>query len=299
MTGAIAASEKSATAARDELSSLLRDAFVLGREPALKLALEGDDPATAARLLAYYGYYSRAQTAQIAALTAELAQYRSLQSRLADTGRELENTVATRKSSLADLEQSRDRRKALVARLASDISRTHAQADSLRADAARLEKIVRSVRRDIAAAPPPPVPAGVAFGKLRGRLPWPVAGKIVDRYGSARADGELEWRAVRIAAPGGTRVHAIAYGRVVYAGWLPYYGLVLMIDHGDGFLAVYGHNEALYKQVGDRVRPGDVITTVGVSGGQPRPMLYFQLRHDDQPLDPSQWCVAGGPPRRP
>ncbi len=292
-----AQAENTAVAAQQELGTMLRAAFILGREPEIKLALEGDDPTTAARLLGYYGYYSRAQSEHIATLTAEIANYRKLQDAVAATAQELEETAAARRKSLADLQQTHNRREAVVTQLTSDIANKHAQAESLRSDAARLEKIVQSVSRDIAQIPVVPLEK-VAFGKLRGKLPWPVAGKIVDRYGAPRAEAVSGWQAVRIAAPAGTKVRAIAYGRIAYAGWLPYYGLVLILDHGDGFLTVYGHNEALYKQVGDQVRPGDVIATVGDSGGQPRPMLYFQIRHDDHPLNPEQWCAHGAPPPR-
>ncbi|MGH8226217.1 MAG: murein hydrolase activator EnvC family protein, partial [Gammaproteobacteria bacterium] len=167
----------------------------------------------------------------------------------------------------------------------------NARIATLNRDAERLEKVINSVSQDIAEVPSTLLDQ-VNFGKLRGKLPWPVTGKIVDSFGSSRADdGALKWEAVRIAAPAGTRVRAIAYGRVAYAGWLPFYGLVLMVDHGDGYLTVYGHNEALYKQVGDWVQAGDEIATVGTSGGQPTPLLYFQIRHHDHSLDPQRWCV--------
>jgi murein hydrolase activator len=130
------------------------------------------------------------------------------------------------------------------------------------------------------------------FGKLEGRLPWPVVGRVMS---GADSVGDADTRSVRIAAPEGTAVRAIAYGRVAYAGWLPYYGLVLILDHGSGYLTVYGHNEALYKQVGDWVRAGETIATVGTSGGQPKPILYFQIRHNDHALDPKRWCLHGGP----
>jgi len=289
-----AQSRKAADQARDELATALRSAFVLGREPRLKLLLEGDQPATAARLLAYYGYYSRARSQQLKTLTATLARYHKLQSDLADTSRELKHTEKARRDSLADLKQTRKHRQAVVAKLAHDIADKKARAKALSRSARRLEHVIHSVTSDLSDVPSKMLD-DVNFGKLRGRLPWPVSGHMADRFGSARAGGELKWEAVRIAAPAGTRVHAIAYGRIAYAGWLPYYGLVLMIDHGDGYLTVYGHNEALYKQVGDWVKSGDVIATVGTSGGQDKPVLYFQIRHGQHPLNPARWCAHGKP----
>ncbi len=293
----VAASRDDAEAAQKELSAALRTAFVLGREPRVKLVLQGEDPAQAARLLAYYGYYSRARARQIGKLSGEIAAYQKLQKSLAETEKKLAQTRVSRQQSLAALKKSHAERLAVVAQLNRDIAGNQTRAAKLKRDAKRLEATVESVNRDLAKLPSKSL-QNVGFAKLRGKLPWPVDGKIVDHFGSTRADAkEMRWQAVRIAAPAGTRVHAIASGRVAYAGWLPYYGLVLMVDHGDGYLTVYGHNEALYKQVGQRVEPGDVIATVGQSGGQPRPMLYFQIRHGEHALDPARWCRNGHPPR--
>lgn len=287
---------EAAQAAEQELSTVLRTAFVLGREPRVKLALEGEDPARAARLLAYYGYYSRARARRIGKLTAEINRYRKLQNELSAAEKDIAQTEASRKKSLATLKKSHTERQAVIGKLNRDIAGKHKRIAALERDAERLEHVVRSVNRDLAQVPSRRLEKA-DFHQLRGKLAWPVAGKIVNRYGSARAGAkEMRWEAVRIATPAGTRVHAIAYGRVAYAGWLPYYGLVLMVDHGGGYLTVYGHNEALYKQVGQWVKTGDVIATVGKSGGQRRPLLYFQIRHHDSALDPAHWCRNGRPP---
>lgn len=289
-----AETRNAADAARRELGETLQAAFVLGREPEIKLALEGDDPSAVARLLTYYGYYARASAAHVATLTAQIVKYEKLQLDLAATAHELDRTVAVRSASLADLKKARARRETLVAKLNRDIADKHARAAALQRDAARLEGVIRSVNEDLADVPSQALQQA-DFGKLEGRLPWPVAGRMTDGFGSGRDAGGIASRAVRIAAPEGTVVHAIAYGRVAYAGWLPYYGLVIILDHGGGYLSVYGHNEALYKQVGDWVQAGDTIATVGTSGGQQKPVLYFQIRHNDHALDPARWCLRGGP----
>ena len=284
-----------AQAARKALATALRAAFLLGREPQLKLALNGDDPATVARMLGYYGYYSKARAARLMALSRVIEHYQSLQRQQAATASALVQATQQRKATLADLEQTRRARRALIARLDRDIASKHNRAERLERDAHRLSKLIDSVNQDLADVPSNLLD-DVDFGKMRGRLPWPIAGHLVNRYGSSRAGGDLTWEAVRIAAPTGTAIHAIAYGRVAYAGWLPYYGLVLMIDHGAGYLTVYGHNETIYKQVGDWVRPGDLVATVGASGGQKKPMLYFQIPSKGQPLNPERWCANGHPP---
>jgi len=289
-----AQNRRAAKAARQQLSASLRSAFVLGREPQVKLVLAGNDPATAARLLAYYGYYSKARSTQLQTLTATLARYHKLQADLAATSEQLESTAQARRASLADLKQTRKRREEIVNRLEHDIASKQARTRSLKRDAQRLEHVIHSVTSDLSDVPTKMLD-DVDFSHLRGRLPWPVSGRMVSRFGTSRAGGELKWEAVRIAAPAGTDVRAIAYGRIAYAGWLPYYGLVLMIDHGDGYLTVYGHNQALYKQVGDWVKAGEVISTVGSSGGQSKAVLYFQIRHENRPLNPQRWCARGHP----
>ncbi|HXD51159.1 MAG TPA: peptidoglycan DD-metalloendopeptidase family protein, partial [Burkholderiales bacterium] len=126
---------------------------------------------------------------------------------------------------------------------------------------------------------------------LRGRLAWPLRGRIAERFGAA-ADGDRLGQGVLIAIAGGSEVHAVSHGRVVYADWLRGYGLLLIIDHGDGYLSLYGYNETLLKDVGDWVDAGDVVATSGDSGGRKTAGLYFELRHDGKPLDPGAWMRA-------
>ena len=290
-----AQAEGQAQAASRELAAALRAAFVLGREPQLKLALNGNNPATVARMLGYYGYYSKARAARLMTLSRTVEHYQSLQKQLAATASELHQATQKRQASLAELQKTRKARQTVIAQLDRDIASKHNRARRLQRDADRLSKLIDSVNQDLADVPTNLL-NDVNFGKLRGHLPWPIAGQLVNRYGGHRAGGDLTWEAVRIAAPSGTAIHAIAYGRVAYAGWLPYYGLVLMIDHGSGYLTVYGHNETIYKQVGDWVKPGDLVATVGTSGGQKKPMLYFQIRYKGRTLNPQRWCANGHPP---
>ena len=138
-----------------------------------------------------------------------------------------------------------------------------------------------------------PTPAGsLPFAQARGKLPLPVAGRIGARFGSPRgSDARLKWDGLLINAAEGTRVHAVHGGRVVFADWLRGSGLLLILDHGDGYLSLYGHNQSLLREVGSWVQPGDSIATVGNSGGMGEPALYFSIRHRGQPLDPAAWCM--------
>lgn len=139
--------------------------------------------------------------------------------------------------------------------------------------------------------PEPGAPAGV-FGSLKGRLALPVAGELSNRFGQARADGGLQWRGITIRAAAGQEVRSVAPGRVVFADWLRGFGNLLIVDHGDGYMTLYGNNESLLRRVGDGVRGGDPLATVGASGGSAQPGLYFELRHRGQPVDPLPWTLA-------
>jgi len=130
------------------------------------------------------------------------------------------------------------------------------------------------------------------FDKLKGHLPWPVKGRILARYGTSKDQGHLKWRGVLIATKYGTPVKAISHGRVAFSDWLQGFGFITIIDHGDGYMSLYGHNETLLKQAGDWVNAGDVIATSGDSGGQPRPALYFEIRSHGKPVNPSNWCTS-------
>jgi septal ring factor EnvC (AmiA/AmiB activator) len=135
---------------------------------------------------------------------------------------------------------------------------------------------------------------GGPFAQARGQLPWPVDGRLLARFGSPRDDGRLKWDGVLIGASAGSRVHAIHGGRVVFADWLRGAGLLLIVDHGDGYLSLYGHNQSLLKEAGDLVKAGEAIATVGNSGGQDTPALYFAIRQQGQPSDPLRWCRTQG-----
>lgn len=123
---------------------------------------------------------------------------------------------------------------------------------------------------------------------MRGKLAWPASGRLVARFGQQRA-GTVKWEGMLISAPRGTPVRAVHRGRVVYADWLAGLGLLLIIDHGGGYLSLYGHNEQLFRAVGDQVNAGDTIAGIGDTGGRAQPELYFEIRQSARPLDPAPW----------
>ena len=195
---------------------------------------------------------------------------------------------------MSRLQSARERRgKALVSLDAESKSRAK-ELERLKDQQGGLEKLVRELRRALERIEKFPTDSKDAFAKLRGKLAWPVSGKLVASYGQVRAGG-MRWDGVLLAGAQGTPVRAVYHGRVVYADWLSGLGLLTIIDHGDGYLSLYGHNERLFKEVGERVTAGDTIATVGDSGGRSSPALYFEIRKAGKPIDPRPWFKAASP----
>ncbi|MCH8476991.1 MAG: peptidoglycan DD-metalloendopeptidase family protein, partial [Wenzhouxiangella sp.] len=200
---------------------------------------------------------------------------------------ELEALAERQQQDIDRLESARAERQTALALVEQRIQSRQEELSALENDAAELARLIDELAQALADIPPEiEVPA---FSELRGQLDQPVAGGTSQRrFGEPRA-GELVWSGWLYAAPGGTEVRAVAYGRVAYADWLRGYGLILILEHGDGFMSLYAHNEALLRDVGDWVRPGEVIATVGDTGGAGQTGLYFELRRDGQPINPAGW----------
>ena len=182
------------------------------------------------------------------------------------------------------------RQKALIAQQEAEKKRQR-EAESVATDAPR--KVVKSTPGALVSS------AGVSYGgpfsQARGKLPWPVDGRLLARFGESRGDdARAKWDGVMISANAGTQVHAVHGGRVVFADWLRGAGQLVILDHGNGYLSLYGHNQTLLKSAGDIVKAGDVISTVGNSGGQATPALYFAIRQQGRPSDTAQWCRTQG-----
>jgi septal ring factor EnvC (AmiA/AmiB activator) len=279
---------------RGALAGQIRAASMIGRQEPIKLLLNQRDPAQTGRVLVYYQYFGRARAAQISAIDAHLAELATLDAGLAAEEERLVTLEQQQQGELAKLQSARERRgRALVALEAESKSRARELA-RLKDEQSGLEKLVRELRWALERIEKFPTDSKDAFARLRGKLAWPVAGKLLASFGQTRAGG-VKWDGMLVAGEAGTPVHAIYHGRVVYADWLSGLGLLTIIDHGDGYLSLYGHNERLFKAVGERVTAGDVIATVGDSGGRPRPELYFEIRKAGKPIDPRPWFKSAAP----
>lgn len=276
---------------RAELATELRAAYVMGREEPLKLLLSQQDPARASRMLAWYGYFGQARARHIGRIEEDLGALARIDAALQAEDAQLQQLEAQRSARLAELEQARAKRSQVLASIEAQTQTKTENLARLRAQQAGLEKLLRELRAAMARAP---MEGGTAFGQLRGRLAWPADGRVVARFGQERA-GALKWDGLLLATERGAPVRAVATGRVIYADWLPGLGLLAIVDHGEGYMSLYGHNERLYKGVGDRVTAGDALAASGDTGGSSRPELYFEIRKGGKPLDPRPWFRSAEP----
>jgi murein hydrolase activator len=279
---------------RGALAGQIRAASMIGRQEPIKLLLSQRDPGQIGRVLVYYQYFGRARASQIAAIDASLAEITTLDTALAEEEQRLAALEEQQQGELARLQGARERRGRALASLDAESKNRAKDLERLKDQQGGLEKLVRELRRALERIDKFPTDSKDAFAKLRGKLAWPVAGKMVASFGQTRAGG-LKWDGVLLAGQQGTPVRAIYHGRVVYADWLSGLGLLTIIDHGDGYLSLYGHNERLYKEVGERVTAGDTIATLGDSGGRPRAELYFEIRKAGKPVDPRPWFKSAAP----
>jgi len=281
-----------------QLARLLYQHYLGGQTEPLKLLLNREDPNEIARRLHYFGYISRARAALIADLRVGLARLRELSQAAQRKAAELAAVTAESQTQRGRLEREKRARNQVFARISRDIQRQRREIGTLKRDETRLARLVASLARLIARKPAPRLrnervpqaPSGDSpFLELKGKLSLPVRGELANRFGSPRADGGVVWKGLFIAARSGEEVRAVADGRVVFADWLRGFGNLLIVDHGDAYMSLYGNNEALYKRVGDPIRGGESVAAVGASGGNADSGLYFELRHQGRPLDPLDW----------
>jgi septal ring factor EnvC (AmiA/AmiB activator) len=292
-------SEASLKAQQLLLARLLYQHYLGGQAEPLKLLLNREDPNEIARRLHYFGYISRARAQLIIDLRASLAKLSELSEEARRKAAELAAVTTETHTQRGRLEREKRARTQVLTRVSRDIQRQRREIGTMKRDENRLARLVESIARLVARSKPAPrlrnerIPQASSgdspFLELKGKLNLPVRGELASRFGSPRADGGVVWKGLFIAARAGEEVRAVADGRVVFADWLRGFGNLLIVDHGDAYMSLYGNNEALYKRVGDSIRGGESIATVGASGGNADSGLYFELRHQGRPLDPLDW----------
>ncbi len=281
----------SVAAQSHELKRHVRAAYMLGRQDRLKLLLNQEDPAVVSRAFTYYEYFNRARARRIQALREEITALAQIESGIRVQTSELEHLKQRNAEARASLETEYGRRREAVAMLNTRIEKTGSQMARLEEDARRLSELIKKLEEELADLNIPLEFQQTPFPKLKGKLPWPIEGRIRHRFGTPREGGDLRWQGVVISGKRGEPVRAISYGRVAFADWLRGFGFLVILDHGAGYMSLYGYAQTLSREVGDWVQAGEIIASVGDSGGQADTALYFEIRHNGTPSNPAGWCT--------
>jgi len=271
-----------------ELAAQVRAAYMSGSQEKIKLLLSQRDPATLGRLMAYYRYLSDYRADNIAAVTDEIQKLAELRSQIAAEAARLASLAKKRYAELTQLNSSQEDRQALLKRLKDKIVTEGQEVERLAGQEQDLTQLIAELTSILSDYP---ITSEAPFSQHKGELTWPVAGTLIHDFGQPRAGRDIKWNGVVLAVPRGREVRAVYHGRVAFADWLAGMGLLVIIDHGEGYLSLYGYNETILKNAGDWVAPGDVIATVGDSGGQQRSSVYFELRRGTKPVNPRQWIT--------
>ena len=271
---------------REVLATQIMTAYRLGRESRLKLVLNQDSPALLSRTLAYYDYFSRSQASQINELKQVLNTLDEMQVKINVELSALDEVQKSQQAVQDDMTSQRNERQAIIESLSSQIDTDEKQLAELQNNRKHLETLLEKLS-NVLADIPADLGKRLGPGDLKGKMQIPVKGRVKHAYGQPRTAG-LRWQGWMIGAANGSEVKAIAYGRVAYSDWLRGYGLLLIIDHGDGFMSLYANNESLLHEVGDWVEPGAGISTVGTSTLNGNG-LYFEIRKNGKALDPAVW----------
>ena len=301
-----------------ELAGQVKAAYAMGQKEKLKLLLNQQDPSLSSRMLVYYDYLNKARLTKLAGISEAMKHLDQLDKQQQQETELLEKSLEQKKSEQLAADGVRKRRAELLSQLKSDFSSNEQQIIHLKESENKLKNLVSSLQRstndltfeveqtrklhqtvDVSSEAGKDLPDSEDdfsklkgdFYSLKGQLPWPVKGRLVNKFGSARAESaESVWDGVLIDAGEGTEIRAVTGGKVVFSDWLRGYGLLIIVDHGKGYMTLYAFNQSLYKQAGEWVNAGEVVASVGQSGGRSHSGLYFGIRNKGKPVDPLEWC---------
>jgi len=271
---------------RQELAALVRAAYLAGREERLKLFLNQGDPALLNRMLGYHDYLTRTRSEKLKELQQGLQKVDRLSAEVMAQQQELDGLAKRYRQEQRRLEVRNRERKAVLDRLERQLRDEGERLRRMQENERRLARLVEETQLALQNLK---LPEQHEFRERKGKLIWPLSGRLAVTFGTEKI-GNLRWDGVIIRAPEGREVKAVHSGRVAYADWLRGYGLLTIIDHGDGFMTLYGHNQSLFKETGDWVGEGEVIGVAGRSGGLRKSGIYFGIRHKGKAVDPVRWC---------
>lgn len=277
---------------RQALARRVRVSYALGRNAELRLLLAQDQVRDLGRTLGYQRVVQQQHRGLLDWLAAQLAELAAVLDELAELRGQTEQALARQAAELAAIERRRGERAVVLAELERALGDTRARAEELARNERELQQLLEQLR-DIFADIPKDLGRAPRFSTLQGRLPWPIEGRVLSRFG-ARMDNGRRSDGLLLAAEAGSPVRVVASGRVAFSEWMRGFGLLAIVDHGDGYLSLYAHAEALLVEAGDWIEAGEPIALAGDSGGRARPALYFELRHDGRPVDPLRWLQRRG-----
>ena len=272
---------------QDALKQQVRAAYISGQEAYLKLILSQRDPQRMGRMLVYYDYLNHARVEEIDGLQTTLQKLADLNRRKQETQNELQASLQKKERDKRTMEVSQQQRQTLLSQLALRLEDKEVELAQLKEDEQRLHTLLNDLNQALSDIPAIPKQLQ-AFERLKGQLNWPVSGKLEARYGTQRSRG-LRWKGVLLDASKDNQVRVVSHGRIAFSDWLRGYGLLTIVDHGNGYMSLYGQNHSLYKKAGDWVERGEIIAEAGDKGGE-QPRLYFEIRHRGKPVNPQRWC---------
>ncbi|MGI9285352.1 MAG: murein hydrolase activator EnvC family protein [Pseudomonadales bacterium] len=279
---------------QQQVAQAIREAYQHGTQNRIKLILNQEDPASVARLLNYYDYFNKARQADIELYVKTLQELQELKSQLHKTQVALQTSLAKLNEQQRGLKASWQARNETLTKLDDSIKVKGKQLAELKQERQKLEALVAEVEKQMAALDieTKGQTDGQSFSTRKGQMGWPTTGRIRYKYGARKAESQLSWQGVLLRAEAGAAVQAVHHGRIVFADWFGGSGLLLIIDHGNGYMSLYAHNQSILKEAGEWVSTGETIATVGQSGGKREPALYFEIRKSGKPIDPAAWCRA-------
>lgn len=271
----------------DWVARTARAGYMNGRQELVRMLLNQEQPDSVARMLRYQEYFQRARQQRISLINRDLDELLEAVAATEVARQQLEQRRSNLEQQRLELDKAKKERSNALIAINQRIGSGQQRLNTMRNDEKRLNKLLQDVGRSLADIPSSA--SGEPFGKLANKLPWPVSRRISAAFGTPR-QGSVRWSGVLLDVAPGTPVRAIHPGRVVFADWLRGYGLLMIVDHGNSYMTLYGQNETLSREVGEWVATGDVIARVGDSGGSGNAGLYFEIRRAGVPVNPDKWC---------
>lgn len=282
------------------IAEQIRAAYKLGEQSEIKVMLNQESPDQLSRIMKYHSYFMNAHNAKMQNFMDTIARIDALMPEIEKKTLELGQKQAQLAEQRKVLTDSHKTRAQALAKVNAQVKNKNQELQQLAQDRSRLQTLLTTVTRRVAATNAANSPAyvplpqgGEKFSQRKGRLPWPTQGSMAHRFGSARIAGQMNWNGAFITAPMGNPVIAVHHGRIVFADYFGGHGLLVIVDHGEGYLSLYAHNQSLLKKAGEVVKAGDPIASIGNSGGQATTGVYFEIRRQGKPIDPGQWLARG------